>query len=91
MTPAQSRAARGLLDWSQDQLAGAARLDVDRLAAFEAGKAPLPPKELARVRRALQGAGVGLTDGAAPGVRLEGPASADHGLPPDQLNAQNDV
>lgn len=90
MTPAQSRAARALLDWSQDQFAQAARLDPKALAAFEAGTGALSGADQARARRALQGAGVELTDGSGAGVRLNGPAGADQGLRPEELNAQND-
>jgi transcriptional regulator with XRE-family HTH domain len=73
ITPAQCKAARGLVDLSQQQLASAARVGVVTVRQFEAG-AVQPRNSTAEViERALETAGVqflkaDLTGG--PGVRL---------------------
>jgi len=60
MTPAQSRAARGWLEWSQDELARRANVSVGTVRSFEAGlKTPLP-NNIAAMRRAVEDAGVVL-------------------------------
>jgi hypothetical protein len=69
LKPEQSRAARGLLDWSVVQLAMRANLPEDAVRNFESGQAVLAPKELAAVRAALELAGVEFLDGNRPGVR----------------------
>ena len=66
-TPAQCRAARGLLDMSQDELAAASRVSRRTVTSFEAGATPIPAT-LAAIRRALEAAGVEFLDGD--GVRL---------------------
>jgi transcriptional regulator with XRE-family HTH domain len=70
MTSAQSRAARGLLNWSQDQLAAAARVSVTTLRNFERGATVPVTNNLAAIRAALEAVGVEFTNGDAPGVRL---------------------
>jgi len=68
-TPAQSRAARGLLGWSQQALAEAAGLRSWRtIQRFEAGERT--PKALREIRTALESAGVEFTNGDEPGVKL---------------------
>jgi transcriptional regulator with XRE-family HTH domain len=71
MTPAQCRAARALLDWTQDELAEAAQIGVVTLRQFE-NRASQPRRAiLAAIRRALEEAGVRFIDrGGGPGVRL---------------------
>ena len=60
MTPAQSRAARGWLEWSQDELARRANVSVGTVRSFEAGlKTPLP-NNLAAMQRAVEAAGISL-------------------------------
>jgi transcriptional regulator with XRE-family HTH domain len=73
--PAQIRAGRALLDWSQVQLAAAAGIGVSSVKAFESGR---PGKELSAagpLRVALEGAGIVFLSGDerdGPGVRLVG-------------------
>lgn len=86
MTPAQSRAARGLLDWTADRLAHAAEVDVATISAFEAGK-PAEQSVLESIRHALETAGVEFLDDGAPGVRQR---PAPKVLSVDELNASND-
>ncbi|MER8556513.1 helix-turn-helix domain-containing protein [Mesorhizobium sp. M1217] len=72
LTPAQCRAARGLVDWSQAQLADAAKVATKTLADFERGKRTPYDRTLEDVRAALEVAGVIFVDenGEGPGVRL---------------------
>jgi transcriptional regulator with XRE-family HTH domain len=73
LTIAQLRAARGLLGWSQSELAERAGLSVPTVKRVEAGKGPRV-SDLARekLRTALENAGVEFIDenGGGSGVRL---------------------
>ena len=71
-TPAQCRAARALLDWSQQDLATASAVATKTLADFEKGKRVPYDRTLAAVVAAFESAGVQFIDqnGAGPGVRL---------------------
>jgi transcriptional regulator with XRE-family HTH domain len=73
MTPAQCRAARGLLDWSQQQLAEAASVGVVTVRHFEGGKAAPRNATLDVLTRALDAAGVDFIpeNGGGAGVRLK--------------------
>jgi transcriptional regulator with XRE-family HTH domain len=77
ITPAQSRAARGLVEWSQSDLALRADLAESTIRSFEKGRRPLTMKNLAGVRHALEAAGVQFIDGngGGPGVRLSSGAA----------------
>jgi transcriptional regulator with XRE-family HTH domain len=70
VTPAQCRAARGLIDWSQQQLAEAAGVGIVTVRQFEAGKGQPRRATLAVIEKALEKAGVEFTNGVQPGVRL---------------------
>ena len=70
MTPAQCRAARALLGWSREHLAGAANLGTDTVQNFESQKRAPQPTTVGLLRRALEHAGIEFTDGDAPDVRL---------------------
>ena len=69
-TPAQCRAARALLDWSQAELARQAKVAKQTLADFERGARTPYARTLDDIRGALEAAGVEFTNGDAPGVRL---------------------
>jgi transcriptional regulator with XRE-family HTH domain len=71
MSPAQCRAARGLLDWSQQQLAEVARVGVVTVRQFEGGGSTPRNATLDVLVRALESAGVEFMNGNAPGVRLK--------------------
>lgn len=77
-SPAQTRAARALLGWSQERLAEASRLELEAIELFEGGDGELAANELQRVRRALNMFGVIAlqADLAGPGVRFRRPSSA---------------
>jgi transcriptional regulator with XRE-family HTH domain len=76
MTPAQSRAARGLIDWSQTELAARSNLSESTIRDFEKGRRLPSPNNLAAIQRALEAAGVEFTNGDQPGVRLRKGADA---------------
>ena len=70
LTPATCRAARGLLDWTQRRLAEAAGVGLSTVKGFEGGtKAPMR-NNLEAMRRAIEEAGVDLTNGEEPGVKM---------------------
>ncbi|WP_310321351.1 helix-turn-helix transcriptional regulator [Aminobacter aminovorans] len=75
ITPAQSRAARGLLDWSQSRLAEESNLSESTIRDFEKGRRIPTVNNLSAVRAALERAGVVLVaqNGGGPGVRLKDP------------------
>ncbi len=71
----QCRAARALLDWSREQLAGMAQLDLAQVAEFEEGGA-IPSGDVEKIHLALQKAGISFIENnqtsaaGGPGVRL---------------------
>jgi predicted transcriptional regulator len=73
MTPAQCRAARGLLDWTQDKLCEAAQVSGPTVRNFENGAITPRRASLAAIQRALEDAGVEFTNGNEPGVKLKKP------------------
>ena len=72
MTPAQCRAARGLLDWSQADLAEKAAVGIVTIRQLEAGIHTPRRATVSVIRRAFDAAGVEFIDenGGGPGVRL---------------------
>lgn len=78
MTPAQCRAARALLDWSQQQLAEAAGVGVVTVRQFEGGASEPRRSTLAAIHRVLEAAGVLFIpeNGGGAGVRLKVPGKA---------------
>ena len=72
ITSAQCRAARGLLDWTQQQLAEEARVGVVTVRQLEAGVVTPRRATLEVVQRAFEMAGVEFINenGGGLGVRL---------------------
>jgi len=72
MTPAQCRAARALLSWSQTDLELTAKVARKTIADFEVGSRTPYNATLAAIRNALEAAGVEFIaeNGGGPGVRL---------------------
>jgi transcriptional regulator with XRE-family HTH domain len=72
ITSAQCRAARGLLDWTQQELADRAGLGIVTVRQFEAGLNEPRRATLEVIKRALEAAGVEFIDenGGGPGLRL---------------------
>lgn len=62
ITPAQSRAARGLIDWSQHDLAKAAHLGLTTIRDFEKGRRIPAHNNLLGIKTALELAGVEIGD-----------------------------
>jgi transcriptional regulator with XRE-family HTH domain len=75
ITPAQCRAARGLLDWTQQELADRARVGVVTIRQLEAGDTAPRRATLDVIQRAFEAAGVEFIAGygGGPGVRLRNP------------------
>jgi DNA-binding transcriptional regulator YiaG len=64
MSPEQSRAARGWLDWSQAELAAKASVSLSTVRDFEKGRRVPIPNNLAAMTTALEQAGTSFVDGA---------------------------
>jgi len=62
LSPAQCRAARGLLAWSQAELAKAARLGLSSLRNLETMRHPVRDDQRQAIRSALEAAGVEFID-----------------------------
>jgi predicted transcriptional regulator len=75
ITPAQYRAARALLDWSQQDLALSAGIGIVTVRQLEAGANEPRHATVEVVRRAFEAAGVEFIDenGGGAGVRLRRP------------------
>jgi DNA-binding transcriptional regulator YiaG len=70
ISPAQCRAARGLIAMDQAVLAEAANVSRNVIIDFEKGRRVPGRNNLAAIQRVLEKAGVEFTNGDAPGVRL---------------------
>jgi predicted transcriptional regulator len=81
ITPEQCRAARGLLDWGQQDLAEKAAVGVVTVRQFEARANEPRRSTLNVIRQALEAAGVEFIEenGGGPGVRLRKPGQKKSG------------
>ena len=72
MSPDQCRAARGLLDWSQQKLADFAFVGLSTVRDFEKGRRTPHQNRLVAIQTTLENAGVIFIaeNGEGPGVRL---------------------
>ncbi|BDG74257.1 helix-turn-helix domain-containing protein [Roseomonas fluvialis] len=85
LSPAQCRAARALLAWTQDDLAERAQVSRGTIRGFETGQHALQRATAAAIRRALEAGGVALVEadgGGGPGVRF---VTAEDRAPPRHL------
>ena len=73
ITPAQCRAARGLLQWRQEDLAKMAEVGVVTIRNFEKEKSATLKGSLLLIQNAFEAAGVEFIkrNGGGPGVRLK--------------------
>lgn len=62
MTPEQSRAARGWLDWGQAELASAAGISLSTVRDYEKGRRTPIPTTLAAMKAALEAQGIAFVD-----------------------------
>ena len=84
LSPAQCRAARALLDWSQDDLADRASVSRGTVRGFEADLHELRKTSAAAIRAALEVGGVAFLDAdgeGGPGVRLASPTEGSDAHP----------
>lgn len=77
ISPAQCRAARSLLGWSQDQLSTSSKVAKATIANFEAGKRSPYDRTLLDIQETLEAAGIvfvatGESSVAGDGVRFKG-------------------
>ena len=72
MSPIQCRAARSLLRWTQEDLAGHAEVGIVSVRQFETETVQPRRATLSAMRRALEAAGIVFIEqnGGGPGVRL---------------------
>ena len=72
ISPAQSRAGRALIEWSQERLATSSHLSLSTIRDFEKGRRVPTHNNLAAIRAALESAGVEFIaqNGGGAGVRL---------------------
>jgi transcriptional regulator with XRE-family HTH domain len=90
MSPAQSRAARGLLGWSEADLAAKVGLDAQFVRDFEGGYGDPPSGQIEALRSALCAAGAVFTGSPRPGVHLGAQSGPDEGTRADALTTEND-
>jgi transcriptional regulator with XRE-family HTH domain len=90
LSPAQSRAARGLLGWSEADLAAKVGLDAQFVRDFEAGYGDPPSGQIEALRSALCAAGAAFDEAPNTGVRLTAGRGADEGTRLDALTTEND-
>ena len=72
MNPAQCRAARALIAWTQPRLAEAAEVGLSTVVDFEKERRAVSAEAVGKLATALQGAGVEFIpeNGGGPGVRM---------------------
>ena len=72
ITPSLCRAARGMLGWTQDELASKARVGLNTLRNFEAGRSAPMTNNLAAIQTAIEEAGIELIpeNGGGAGLRM---------------------
>jgi transcriptional regulator with XRE-family HTH domain len=71
LSPAQCRAARALLNWSQEDLVRASGITKKTIADFERGATTPRPQTLAQILAVFGNAGIEFVYGKRPGVRLK--------------------
>ncbi|WP_184455859.1 XRE family transcriptional regulator [Rhizobium aethiopicum] len=78
LSPAQCRAARALIAWSEKELSSASKVAKATIVGYEAGKLSPDEQALRDMKRSLEDAGVLFIpeNGGGAGVRLARPASA---------------
>jgi len=77
LTPEHSRAARGWLDWTQDELAKKANVSLSTIRDFEKGRRVPIANNIDAIRRVFEAHGVKLLDdgGRAAGIAIVDPGA----------------
>ena len=70
LSPAQCRAARALLNWSQEELVRHSKITKKTIADFERGATTPRAQTLAQILAAFEAQGVEFLNGNRPGVRI---------------------
>ena len=70
LSPTQCRAARALLNWSQEDLVRASGITKKTIADFERGATRPRANTLFQIQAALEANGIEFINGGAAGVRL---------------------
>ena len=75
LTPAQCRAARALLNWSQEELVRHAKITKKTIADFERGATQPRRQTLDQILAAFEAVEIEFTNGDKPGLRMKGKAT----------------
>jgi transcriptional regulator with XRE-family HTH domain len=70
LSPAQCRAARAFLNWSQEDLVARSRVAKKTIADFERGATQPRRQTVTQITAAFQAAGIEFLNGDSAGVRL---------------------
>ena len=70
LRPAQCRAARALLAWSQEDLVRHSKITKKTIADFERGATTPRPQTLDQILAAFEAAGIEFLNGDSPGARI---------------------
>jgi transcriptional regulator with XRE-family HTH domain len=76
LSPAQCRAARALLNWSQEDLVAHSKITKKTIADFERGATHPRAQTLAQIHAAFQATGIEFLNAKRPGVRLRARGTA---------------
>ena len=71
ISPAQCRAARALLNWSQERLSEESKVGAKTIVDFEQGKRKPFARTVRDLQETFEVAGIEFTNGNAPGLRLK--------------------
>lgn len=82
LTPGQSRAARGWLNWTQAELAKRASVGLSTLRDFESEERTSIPNNVAAIRRALEDGGASAFLAATDGLTPTNASPVTQGLAP---------
>ena len=74
LSPAQCRAARALLNWTQEDLVEHCKITKKTIADFERGATQPRAQTLAQITAAFEAAGIEFFDGAGLRMQLRGKA-----------------
>jgi transcriptional regulator with XRE-family HTH domain len=91
ITPAECKAARKLLGWSQPKLAEMLFVAATVIGEFERRERLSPSLNFRKLRAIFEAAGVEFTNGGEPGIKLKTKAAvtrATWGPPPKRLAAR---